>query len=284
MFVIAHLSDCHIDGTADRADRLRRTLAHATDGQRKPDVVLLTGDVADSGRPEQYLEAARLLGQVKVPVLAIPGNHDERAAFRAGLLTDSGPADVGDDDAARDDVGGADVGDDGPLNRVRHIGAVTLLLLDSTIPGEDGGRLEPASLRWLGRQLDAAARGPDRTPVILVLHHPPVTIGAPGLDAIALAEPVALQAELARHGPVTAILCGHVHGATSAHLGTIPVLAAPGIASTFRLPWEPGGTALVDPVAQPGLAFHVIADDGSLTSHVRWVGAPDPTRAVGPRG
>jgi 3',5'-cyclic AMP phosphodiesterase CpdA len=53
------------------------------------DVLLLTGDLADSGRPQDYAEIAALLADtLPTPseggprVLAVPGNHDLRAHAR----------------------------------------------------------------------------------------------------------------------------------------------------------------------------------------------------------
>ena len=251
MLVVAHLSDPHLDGSADRENRLRRTLAHATGGTRRADVVLLTGDIADSGRPEQYAQAAQLLSEVDVPVLTIPGNHDDRAAFRAGLLT--GPDD-------------GEVCPDGALHRVSRVAGASFVLLDSTVPGADGGQLGADCLTWLVGALHRAER---QAPVFVVLHHPPIKLGHPSLDAIGLVDAPAFAEVIGKHPAVTAVVAGHAHGFTTGRLGEVPVFLAPGIASTFRMPWEPptGDAA----AAAPGLAFHVVADDGSLTSHVRWV-------------
>ena len=263
-FVIAHLSDTHVDGTADRADRLRRTLAHATAGRRPADVVVLTGDVADSGQPEQYAEAARLLAASPVPVLAIPGNHDDRSAFAAGLLTGS----TGHDEAA-----GGGTGAPGPGHRVARVAGATFVLLDSTVPGSDGGRLGADSLAWLADALDGADAANSGARVFVVLHHPPVALGNPSLDAIALADADAFAELLTGRPGVVAVLAGHAHTAVATRVGGVPLLLAPGIASTFRLPWEPepAGDAMVDRQAPPGLALHVLDGAGRLSTFVRWV-------------
>lgn len=157
MLVVAHLSDPHVDGSAASSDRFRRALSHATSGRsRRADVVVLTGDVTAQGRPDQYAEAARLIAASPVPVLAVPGNHDERVAFRAGLL--GGPGD-----------------DPGTPHRVVRVAGASFVLLDSTVPGRDGGALDPAALTWLSARLDEL--GPGRSagaggPVFVVLHHP----------------------------------------------------------------------------------------------------------------
>lgn len=255
MLVVAHLSDPHLGGSPDRPERLRRTLAHATGGARRADVVLLTGDIADSGRPEQYAQASRLLAEVSVPVLAVPGNHDDRVAFRAGLL--AGPGD-------------GDVPCDGPLHRVRSVAGASFVLLDSTVPGADGGHLGTDSLTWLAGALRQAIRR-DGAPVFVVMHHPPIALGHPSLDAIGLADAAAFADVVAGHPGVTAVLAGHAHSSSTGQLGGVPVILAPGIASTFAMPWEPAPTDVAT-AAAPGLAFHVVADNGSLTSHIRWVG------------
>ena len=58
-------------------------------------------------------------------VIYLPGNHDDREAFRRHLLGDAG-------------VPGT------PLNQVHWRDGLRVVALDSTIPGEDGGRLDPA--------------------------------------------------------------------------------------------------------------------------------------------
>jgi 3',5'-cyclic-AMP phosphodiesterase len=48
-----------------------------------------------------------------------------------------------------------------------------------------------------------------------------------------------------------------------------PVLVAPGVVSTIRLPWEAGD--VIDRDAPPSVAFHLLGDDGRLTTHHRVV-------------
>jgi len=46
-----------------------------------------------------------------------------------------------------------------------------------------------------------------------------------------------------------------------------PLLVAPGVVSTLRLPWE--REELIDFGPPPGYAFHVLDDDGRITTHYR---------------
>ena len=84
MLTVAHLSDPHFGNRPGVADRSRRV---ATTVERiRPDVVVITGDVADHGRPEEYAEALAVLGSLPVPVLWGTGNHDVREPFAEALL------------------------------------------------------------------------------------------------------------------------------------------------------------------------------------------------------
>ena len=85
--IVAHVSDLHLDGTGPRRERAVRVADHLRALRPSPDVVLVTGDVADHGAPADYAEAASVLDG-PAP-LAVPGNHDDRDALAAAF----GPAD-----------------------------------------------------------------------------------------------------------------------------------------------------------------------------------------------
>ena len=58
------------------------------------------------------------------------------------------------------------------------------------------------------------------------------------------------------------MLTGHFHTAAASTFAGRPLLIAPGVVSTLRLPWE-GEGPLVDLRQPPGVAFHVYDDAGS---------------------
>ncbi|MEV0458475.1 metallophosphoesterase [Catellatospora methionotrophica] len=244
MIVIAHVSDTHFDGGTRAAERSARVLSYLAALPHPVDVVLVTGDIADHGLPHEYEQAAKALAAVP-EALTLPGNHDVRAAYRQGLLGE--PA------------------DGGPVNRAVVVDGVTLALCDSSIPGRDDGRLDAETLDWL-RGVVAATDGP----VLVCLHHPPVELGIPFIDALRLhdAQPLA---ELVEQSPnVVAVLCGHAHTPTATTFAGRPLLVAPGVASRLRLPWE-GMDQPMDLDAPPGLAFHVLDDDLRVTTHYRFL-------------
>jgi 3',5'-cyclic-AMP phosphodiesterase len=248
MPLFAHISDTHLDGDERARERTHRVMT-ALRGMPL-DAVLVTGDVADSGAPAEYEEAAAEL-VADVPVLVLPGNHDERAAFRKGLLGDGS-------------------GSTEPLNQVVQVAGVTFALCDSSIPGRDDGLLAPETLEWLrGVLADAAG------PVLVCLHHPPVALHQELIDGIRLGEPEGLAAIVTGSPDVVAVLCGHAHLAGVSTFAGRPLVVAPGVVSTLRLPWttpEPLSWAnALDLDEPPGVAFHVLDDAGRLTSHLRAV-------------
>jgi 3',5'-cyclic-AMP phosphodiesterase len=247
MVLLAQVSDLHIDGGEERVARAERVMGYLAALPRPVDAVLVTGDIADHGAPAEYQVARELLGG-PAPVLACPGNHDRRAGFRRVLLGDPS-------------------GGDGPVNQVHHLDGVTVVLCDSTVPGQDGGYLDDQTIAWLDAALAAA---PDR-PALVAMHHPPVPLGVPFIDGIRQAGGGRLAEVVRRHDQVVAVLCGHAHTAASTWFAGRQLLVAPGVASTLLLPGEHPGGDLLDEGAPAAIAFHLL-DDGRLTTHFRVVG------------
>lgn len=266
MFLIAHLSDPHLDGRPETRDRLARVARYLDGLTTAPDAVVVTGDIIQGDHPQGYAVARELLSGA-VPVLFCPGNSDDRTAFAASLdppehtrpnTTDSPPP----------DPTGRSTGV-GPVHQVRRVGAVTFVLLDSLIPGRFEGELGEDSLRWLKSALASADPG---NPVVVGLHHPPIAFGHPGVDPLGLRTPAGFLGVLAEFPNVVAVLAGHTHSATSTLLpGGLPLLVAPGVHSSLILPWEVthAGPPYIDDTAPPGLAFHLVHDDRRITSYFK---------------
>ncbi|MFI6157989.1 metallophosphoesterase [Kitasatospora sp. NPDC051170] len=251
MVTIAQLSDIHL-GQVHRGDGGRRARRRAEqvmaylDALPGPlDAVLVTGDLADHGLPEEYRQVAKVL-QSRHPVLICPGNHDRREPYRELLLGEA-PA-------------------QGPVNRAHHLPGVDVLMLDSSIPGRNDGLLEDATLEWLDGRL-AAGRGD--VPALVGFHHPPVELSIPTVDRIRQFEEERLAEVVRRHPRVAALLCGHAHTPAATTFAGRPLLVAPGVVYTVTLPCEGGPGASSD--HPPMLAFHVLDDDGRVTTHYRAV-------------
>ena len=210
------------------------------------DAVLLTGDLVHDERPEGYLHLKRCMHGLGVPYYAIPGNHD-LVALLAEYLD---PAAVG------------------PVRSVR-LQDWHLVLLDSTIPGEDGGRLAASRLSGL----DLALAAWPESPALVCLHHQPVPVGSPWMDAIGLEDGVAFFAVLDRHPQVRGVLWGHIHQAFDGRRGNVRLMGTPSTSVQFL----PCSQDLTLDSAAPGLRWLELHPDGGLeTGIARLTDCPEP--------
>ncbi|MDK9500916.1 metallophosphoesterase [Streptomyces katrae] len=250
MIVIAQLSDVHIDGGPRAAERTRAVLDYLDALPYDLAAVLVSGDITDNGTPDEYEEARKLLTS-RHPLVICPGNHDERLAFRRGLLGEEEPS------AA-------------PVDQVLRGEGFVLAVCDSSVPGEHHGYLEDSTLEWLDGVLTGT---PQEVPVLVAFHHPPVGLHTPYVDEIRQFGEERLEALALRHPHLRAFLCGHAHTAAATTFAGRPLLVAPGVVSTLRLPWEAqtGPDHHVHLDEPPAVAFHVLGGDGRLTTHYRVV-------------
>jgi Icc protein len=244
--VVVQLSDPHIGATWADGDPLAG-LATAVASIRRlrpaPDALLLTGDLADNLADSEYAEVVASIEGIDAPRYALPGNHDDRDGVRRHFGIPGEPRT--------------------PVQYAVELGALRILMLDSTRPGADAGEYDAGRLGWLE---DALSADP-RTPTLLAMHHPPLVTHVPGLDALALAagDRAALAEVVRRHSNVTAIIAGHVHRAISGELAGRRVLSAPSTYVGFEL--DLVAEQIDDVPAPPGYVVHVLRD-GELASHV----------------
>jgi len=205
---IVQLSDCHVSGQpgvdyrgSDPRANLERLLPAIR--QFAPDTLLLTGDLSEDASPAAYRYLVDRLSGLGAACLALPGNHDD-----AGRLQNHFAA------------------PDGHVPLVFEHDHWQLLLLDSAVPGEIGGRLPARALQELDQAL---AR--NRKPKLVALHHQPLPIGSHWIDRFPLAEPEAFWDTLAKHPRVQLVVWGHVHQAGTFSRGGITALAGPSSAS-----------------------------------------------------
>lgn len=230
---ILHLSDCHLsrergpdsDGVDARA--VLEQLLHDCRHLPGVNLVVVSGDVADDGSPEGYRDARALVGSFAqergVPAVFCTGNHDDRDAFAAGL--GSGHLDPRGRDAG-------DVLTDGSGRRaaVSFAGGYRVLTLDSLIPGQAYGRIDPAQLAWLSEVLAT----PYGDGSVVVLHHPPIALAGTVQEQAGLRNPRDLEAAL-EGSDVRVVLCGHFHLQLAGRLGTVPVWVTPGVVTRIDL-------------------------------------------------
>ncbi|MHA7143947.1 phosphodiesterase [Arthrobacter sp. TmT3-37] len=228
---LLHLSDTHLVagdgplyGAVDSEQRLREVFDDLEASGARPQAIVFTGDLADKGEPGAYSKLRALVdpaaARLGARVIWAMGNHDDRAAFRAGLLDER-----------------SSVRADAPVDAVHFVDGLRIITMDSTVPGHHHGEFTAEQLRWLAGELEVPA--PHGT--ILALHHPPV----PSVQDLAVLVELRDQRSLAgvvRGSDVRTILAGHLHYSTTAMFAGVPVSVASATCYTQDLLFDGGGT------------------------------------------
>ena len=151
-----------------------------------------------------------LLSRLTMPVHFVMGNHDRRVPFHRVILNESQPWDR-------------------PHYYAFEAGPYRISILDSLVPGQDGGYLSPPQLAWLRQDLQRHADAP----TILVVHHHAVPVGFAGLDQIMLMNAEDFWMAVRESRNVCAVLCGHVHLRHETVREGIPLFTTPSTCFQF---------------------------------------------------
>lgn len=243
---LIQFTDPHLYGSESETLRgiatlpaLKAALADAQSSAWPPDVLLVTGDIVQDD-PGGYVHFRRLFESIGLPVLCIPGNHDEPDAMRRELQRH--PFTVG---------GYAD------------FGHWRIVLLDSCLPGSASGRLSRQRLA----QLEDALRTADGRHCLVTLHHHPVAMSSRWLDQVGLENAPEFLNVIDRHRNVRAIVWGHVHQAYDGLRKDVRLLATPSTCAQFL----PHAEEFAVDRRPPAYRTFELNPDGSLLTEVVWV-------------
>ncbi|GAA0260676.1 phosphodiesterase [Actinomadura nitritigenes] len=257
MAIIAQLSDIHLaagrDGEVDDGSGPVRALRAAVSSllalPARPDAVVLTGDLADAGRPEEYARLHALLSPLPMAVYPMPGNHDDRDAMRAAF---------GDHPA----VVATGTWPQAPVQYAVDVAGVRLVCCDTTVDGHPHGHMSEERLAWLDGALGAAPA----TPTVVATHHPPFPIGIRFIDDMRFVDPAGFAEVISRHPQVVRIISGHVHrGSVGSLAGTVSTTCPSTYRQLFLDLTHPGRAAVTGEPA--GFAVHLVSEEGAATTH-----------------
>lgn len=250
---ILQLTDTHLYANSEGrllGQNTRRTLQlvleMAFSGPKPFDVVLLTGDLVHDQSPEGYRYLQQRLAGLGAPCFCLPGNHDDPT-----ILSHA----VGDEMANMESA----------LCGSRW----RLVLLNSTIPDDDGGHLDGEQLALLEESL--AARPQD--PALICLHHQPVPVGSAWMDTMALDNPEDFFRVIDRHPQARGVIWGHVHQEFSSVRNGVLLLASPSTCVQFL----PGSRDFALDTLTPGFRWLELHPDGRIDTGVQRIATyPDP--------
>lgn len=252
MLTVTQLSDTHFSTPGNRSHggfgydtgvAFATVLEHGFADGAGPDLVVVTGDVADHGRPDEYEVAIEALSRIDAPVNVLPGNHDFDLPLRVSVprpgLT---------------------------MDRSHRLGPWLFLYLDSNAGGREldaTGRLVDLDDRieataalgeretaWIGEMIAAS----DAEHVFLWLHHPPGTPGGYGsrpLDA-------EVEAVIGANPTIRGLAAGHIHSDPVLSIADRPVFVCPAL--TINFDFEVWTTL------PPGYRTFRFHDDGTIES------------------
>jgi 3',5'-cyclic-AMP phosphodiesterase len=253
--IIAQITDLHImprgqllQGRVDTVRYLEQAVAKLLALKPLPDVVLISGDLVENGRANEYGLLREIIAPLRMPVYVIPGNHDDREVLREAFADHAYLPSQGFLQYAIDDF------------------PIRLIALDTVIPMRTEGELCRERLQWLETALARA----DKKPTLIFMHHPPFVTGIPHMDNYGLVNPSPFAAIVEKHSQVQRIVCGHVHRAIQAQFARTLALTCPGAAHQIHFDMADDAPAAFT-FEPAGLMLHVWSGQ-SLATHTLYTG------------
>lgn len=239
---IIQISDCHLSGDSGeeyRGENSHENLKYLLKKIKTyaPDLLLATGDLSEDGSLASYKALQTYLNALDIPLLALPGNHDD-----ARLLAQFFP---------HSPVDNITVTDHGPWQIIR---------INSCLPGKPEGRVTEQALQQLEHVLQTE---PGR-PRLLALHHQPLPVNSPWIDKYRLFEPEALLARINQAPAVKAVVWGHVHQVFSSGMGSVAMLAGP----SSVINSVPGSEKFTADMLGPACRWLELTADGNIRSGI----------------
>lgn len=256
MIRFIHITDTHIGSTPDFSLYGRRPLPWLTKLVDTinalpfaADFILHTGDVTDDGSENAYLLAKNQLQRLRLPVRYVVGNHDDGRLLQRVLLNVSEPPER--------------------LTYDFTLAGVHFVVLDSNGSVTPGGEIGVEQRAWL-----AGHCLPEGPPLVVILHHHPVSLDNPWLDRRGDDWPATMRMDMPDRARVIdtmlparerlkGVFFGHVHHAFSVrHQGISFTAAASGFC---QLRSWPSDRVVAPSGAPPGYNVVTIDDDGQTT-------------------
>ena len=246
MTLLVQITDTHIVppgkllyGNTDTAAHLGESVRQINSMRPRPDVVLVTGDLVETADKVCYQHFIDIISALEMQAYVIPGNHDDpQKMLEAFAGTSHFPAT---DDTFQYTV------EDLPFR---------ILALNSHCDGTELPGFDQKRLSWLQYQLSISDK-----PVLIALHHPPMTTGIELIDMGGSEWFQGLKSVLAEHSQVKLLICGHCHTDLYGRIGQVPVYMAP--ATSHQLVASRGLTiapSTINVVAAPTLHHYIDGD------------------------
>lgn len=240
---LLQLSDTHLFANpgnclkgVNTAASLQRVLEHLKPEHQKPDLVLLTGDLAEKGEAKAYQNLLKFMERFNCPIYALPGNHDDRTTMQLALA-------------------------DSKISMQKSIviGDWHFILLDSLWPQRNAGLLSDDELEFARVAL---AQYADKN-ICLAIHHHVQPVGGL-MDTMILTNAEQLLALITATPNVRVVINGHVHQEFAKTISGVQYLGLP--STCYQI--TPQQTSFVPDDLPPGYRWLELFADGTVISNI----------------
>lgn len=205
--------------------------------QKKPDLIILTGDISQDFSLASYEIAIKILKQLPCPMVSTMGNHDLLSTFTKIFGN--------------------------PTQMVTQISDITnwrIILLNSHWSDHVDGHLLENDLTFLQKNLEADTS----QPIIIFLHHHVLPVASNWLDKIKLQNSTQFLEIITKYKNVKAVVCGHIHQETSITYQDVIFLSTPATSWQFTIK---SNNFKLDPI-MPGYRWINLYEDGTIQTEV----------------
>ena len=192
-YYIAQISDTHLFGDKNRKingsnsyQNLKSIISHITSLDKKPNLVMVSGDLSQDCTFESYQHLANLLNRNGIKYYFFPGNHDDVDIINK----------VFDLNWKKDRV-----------DYSFEINNWFAYVIDTSVYPEVGGELSNEQVK----NMEESLRQNKDKPTIVFMHHHPVKIHSTWLDDYILKNPEQFNEVIKTNPQVKAVLFGHIH-------------------------------------------------------------------------
>jgi Icc protein len=221
-------------------DTFKAIIERVANGARKPDVILATGDLVQDETRQGYERFRDALIDLNAPVHSLPGNHDSPRIMAEILNTPP----------------------------FQFCGSAVhenwcIMMLNTTMRWDDGGRLETYQLEELEQML---AAHPEQH-VLIGMHHHPIPMGSQWLDGINLRNSDEFFAITDRYPNIRGMIWGHVHQASDRERNGVRMLSTPSTGPQFL----PDSDSFMMDTRPPGYRWLDLQPDGTIETELVWL-------------
>lgn len=190
----AHLSDLHLNRHSVSGEWLASVVRHMVSDVRRIseflDFVVVSGDLTEQADQDSFQQFQEIFTIPGLPIYMVPGNHDGPAEYYHAL-------------EQSETLSTWNLAD-----QVVNLSEIRLLGIDTSIAGETTGRINPETFPVIRE----AAEERGAAPLVVVMHHSPVSPGLRDFDDISRLEGATELLDCLRGAEIPpVILSGHVH-------------------------------------------------------------------------